>query len=784
MKKIINIILSLLIIISSFFISFHYTYATQEFDYKELSKTTIEITQYHGYDKDIIVPSTINNMKIVNIGENAFANNQNVRSVVLPDTVENIKKNAFLNCKNMESVEMSKNLIYIGENAFQNCLSLSKINLENKVQSIGSHAFDSCRNLSQLKIPNSVISIESYAFYYCTGIEDMVIPNSVKKIGKACFSYCRELKSISLSNNITTLMEESFSFCDHLITVKLPDHLNEIQDNVFSYCSKLTQITIPNQLKTIGYRAFVHCHSLKNILISKSVQLIDQTAFDDCINLEKILVHKENKYFYSDGIALYSYNRQTLLKVPCKVNSFSIPLSVTKVEDGAFYSCQSLKEIFIPKTVTSIGCDAFVNCQKLNQITLSDAITTINKNTFRNCSQLSNIVLPKNLKRIEDQAFSHCSSLVNLTIPSSLTYIAPDAFANCTNLNLTVYSNTYALKYVQKHNYKHTIIGSITKVTLNKTHLTLKKNEIFTLMATIAPNDTTDDKTLSWSSNKTNVATVDNKGVVKAIGEGTAIITVQTSNKKIASCVVDVQMSKKSMNKLNINVSNLYYTGSNIKPTVTIKDGNKTLKNKTDYTLSYTKASKVGATIKITIKGNGNYIGTVTKSVKIIKKPINKLTIKGIPNTKVYTGKAIKPSITVYNGNKKLKNKTDYTVSYGTNKSTGKATIKIVGKGNYNSSLTKTFYIVPKAPASLKLTASKKSIKVSYKKSIGASGYQIAYSTKKTSGFKFVTTTAKSKTLCKLTSKKTYYIKVRAYKIVNGKKYYSSYTSIKKVRVK
>lgn len=166
------------------------------------------------------------------------------------------------------------------------------------------------------------------------------------------------------------------------------------------------------------------------------------------------------------------------------------------------------------------------------------------------------------------------------------------------------------------------------------------------------------------------------------------------------------------------------------------------------------------------------------------KTSVSKLKISGVPSTKVYTGKAIKPAITVKNGSTKLKSGTDYTVSYKNNKNTGAATITIAGKGNYNGSVKKTFYIAPKAPTSLKATAGKKSTKVSYKKATGASGYQIAYSTSKTKGFKTTTTTAASKTISKLTSKKTYYVKVRAYKTINGKKYYSSYTAVKSVKIK
>ena len=227
------------------------------------------------------------------------------------------------------------------------------------------------------------------------------------------------------------------------------------------------------------------------------------------------------------------------------------------------------------------------------------------------------------------------------------------------------------------------------------------------------------------------------------------------------------------------------YTGKQIKPSITVKYSGKTLKKGTDYTISYGKNKSVGkATIKIT--GKGKYTGSVTKSFTITKRNVSTLTYSKISN-KAYTGKQIKPSITVKYSGKTLKKGTDYTVSYGKNKSTGKATVKITGKGNYTGSVTKTFYIVPKkvTVSSVKSTA-KKSVTVQYKKVTGASGYQISHQKSGSKNWTNVTVSSKSasKTLTKLASKKNYKVKVRAYKTVSGKKYYGTYSSVKNIKVK
>ena len=164
-----------------------------------------------------------------------------------------------------------------------------------------------------------------------------------------------------------------------------------------------------------------------------------------------------------------------------------------------------------------------------------------------------------------------------------------------------------------------------------------------------------------------------------------------------------------------------------------------------------------------------------------------------------YTNARISLSTTQYVYNDKVKtpavyglsafvNGTDYTVAYSNNKKTGKATVTVTGKGDCAglSAKTATFRITPAKAAISKLKKGKKSFKVTIKsqKSAGVSGYQISYSLKKNKSFKSTTTTKTSKTVKKLKAKRTYYVKVRSYKTIDGKKYYGSYSKIKKIKTR
>ncbi len=257
--------------------------------------------------------------------------------------------------------------------------------------------------------------------------------------------------------------------------------------------------------------------------------------------------------------------------------------------------------------------------------------------------------------------------------------------------------------------------------------------------------------------------------------------------KKVLETAEIPALSRISISKASVTLSTSTYAydGKAKKPGVTVKLNGKTLKNGTDYTVSYSNNTKVGtATVKIT--GKGNYTGSVSKTYSI-KNGFKKATISGISN-KSYTGKNITQSITVkYNG-KTLKNGTDYTVSYSSNKGIGTATVKIAGKGSYTGTITKTFKINPAKQEIQKLTAKSKAFFVDWAQKGSATGYEIQYATnsKFTSAKKVTITNKKTDktTVSKLSGKKKYYVRVRSYTTVKGTKYYGAWSSVKNVTTK
>ena len=257
--------------------------------------------------------------------------------------------------------------------------------------------------------------------------------------------------------------------------------------------------------------------------------------------------------------------------------------------------------------------------------------------------------------------------------------------------------------------------------------------------------------------------------------------------KKVLETAEIPALSRISISKASVTLSTSTYAydGKAKKPGVTVKLNGKTLKNGTDYTVSYSNNIKVG-TAKVTITGKGNYTGSVSKTYSI-KNNFKKATVSGI-STKAFTGKNITQSITVkYNG-KTLKNGTDYTVSYSNNKKIGTATVKIAGKGSYTGTVTKTFKINPAKQEIQKLTAKSKAFFVDWAQKGSATGYEIQYATnsKFTRAKKVTITNNKTDktTVSKLSGKKKYYVRVRSYTTVKGTKYYGAWSSVKNVTTK
>lgn len=233
----------------------------------------------------------------------------------------------------------------------------------------------------------------------------------------------------------------------------------------------------------------------------------------------------------------------------------------------------------------------------------------------------------------------------------------------------------------------------IQALLLDESSITLTEGETKPLQISIVPKDTVSDKTLLYVSGDEAVATVDANGVVTAVAEGTAQITVTSVNGKEASCQVYVE----ALPRFTV----IFDSGLGDEPQMVenILSGNTIALPQTPTRSGYRFAGWY------TQKGGAGELFTettvVTESLTVYAYWVKGETtedflVEQIPD-QVYTGSQIKPVPVVMDGGLLLQQGTDYTVAYKNNVKAGIAQVTIKGKGNYTKSIVTEFRIVPKS---------------------------------------------------------------------------------------
>lgn len=255
------------------------------------------------------------------------------------------------------------------------------------------------------------------------------------------------------------------------------------------------------------------------------------------------------------------------------------------------------------------------------------------------------------------------------------------------------------------------------------------------------------------------------------VNVGKASIEIKGMGNYQGTIVVQYDITPASISKqtLNVDAAGCVYTGGELKPAVTIKG----LEEGKDFVVSYRDNINVGNGVAI-VTGIGNYTDVKEKTFKISKAGLVEANVELSSTAMSYTGKALTPSVKVAG----LVEGTDYDVTYSNNTKVGKATVTVVGKGNYTGKVVKDFYIQLPKPV-IKVSTSAKSGKpvVSWKAVDGADKYMVYRATSKNGSYKRVYTTTKmSYTNTKAEVGNKYYYKVKAVysKDTNLNSYYSS----------
>lgn len=373
-----------------------------------------------------------------------------IHNVHIPNGVTIIEDGTFKNCS-LDSIVIPNSVTEIGNESFYNCSRLSCIKLSDSLTSIGDYAFYYCTRITTIEIPTSVTTLGDYAFYN-THLSTLKIPASVTTLGKRAFSNTF-LSSVVIPKSITTIGEGCFVFCYILKEIQVDSENSNYQsvdgvlfnkDLTTLYCypcgKEDKQYIVPNSVSTIDTTAFYRNSHIQTIQIPATTSRIGGNVFYYCSNLNTIEVAAENNHYKSVDGVLFDKELNTLYAYPIVKDGeeYTIPNSVTSIEETAFFKNATLVKITVPESVTNIGAGAFGYCNKLKDIELPNSLISIRERAFYQCENISNVKIPKSVTTINYWAFFGCSSLKSLEIQSPIVTIDSQAFYNCDSLTSVV----------------------------------------------------------------------------------------------------------------------------------------------------------------------------------------------------------------------------------------------------------------------------------------------------------------------------------------------------------
>lgn len=634
---------------------------------------------------------------------------------------------------------------------------------------------------------------------------------------------------------VTVLGNSTFQYCTQasdIESVTLPDSLTTIEKNAFYNCEKLKSVTIPPNVSSIGLAAFVEG-------LSES-------------SLTEIKVDPENPYFSEKDGVVFSKDGTKLIVFPSgRSGDYQIPDGTVSVGDYAFYYCVNVSSITVPGSVRSLGEGAFGNCSSLTKAVLNEGLEEIGEYAFQSSSGIRDIIIPASVKSVGKNGL-RLSSGCRIRVLSTDTVWADDAFRDsaliagkkdstlqkyaedrgCTFVELSadnriplqnewfeqitsdyeyngkshepeIESSESAPELEQGSDYEVTYENNINAGTAT---VKITGKDIFCGTVERSFKITPDENGMYVcyfaENNETYLETtfkgkkVEPEVVIDGLVQGKDYTVTYVNNEKPGEARAELTGigNYKGSETLYFTIygklpavdpiADQTYTGKELTPAIVIPG----LKAGEDYYMYYEDNQYPGVAT-VTIYATGYYKGTATIHFKIIKK-----TEKFVSNVKLnrtsytYTGKSIRPSVTVTVNGKKI-GANAYKLYYRNDKNSGIGTVQVRGIGKYSRiNKTLTFKILPPKTLLTGLKKANRSFTASWKKNIQATGYQIQYAAD--SRFikerKTVTVGKQSAIRYKISglkNKKTYYVRIRSYKRVGKKVLYSSWSTVKKIRV-
>lgn len=333
------------------------------------------LVKYNGKGGDIKLPSNVGYIS------DAFAGNNRITSIKIPETVKGISDSAFYECGSLSEISLPKTLCDIGTEAFKETMWSSLV--EGEYIIVGDGVLIEYRgDETEVKVPDSVKFIAG-AFYDNKQITSITVPRSVKGVRAGSFYNCVALSSVVFEGEDTVLDSALFRDCISLRSVKLPDNLKTINSSLFYGCNKLQNVKIPKSVKNVGPMAFYYCINLTEVKFSEGLLELGNGAFFGCTALKTVVLPS-------------TIERICPVAFSCcyELQQFELPPKITVIEAGAFSHCLLFKDFKVPERVTRIEQYSFESVKDI-VLDVEGFATVIEKNVFGDEPQNPKIICPE-----------------------------------------------------------------------------------------------------------------------------------------------------------------------------------------------------------------------------------------------------------------------------------------------------------------------------------------------------------------------------------------------------
>lgn len=555
-----------------------------------LPNTVTKIDNEALKGNDNIVSITIPG-SVKDIGNNAFEGCTKLERVIFTnpeETNENliIRLSAFQNCKKLTECEIPARAYQVVGNIFKDCTSLTevKVNAANpyyftkdgvlfgpalvnyKPQYNDAYALQSypAGRQGAYTIPSEVNGKEidqiwTSGFEGASGLTDITIPASIGRLGTAAFE-STGLTHVTIPDTVQQVDPAVFQNCTKLVSVKLPAELAEIDQYMFANCISLQHVDMPDSITKINIYAFHNCTSLTSLALPKNLSSLSVGCFDKCINLQHVVVPPSVISFPKDDVGVYNPFKYSPVTVYVEKKSTADKFFTNNLEElqaSAMANGGSLKVV----TLSSVADPASIDVGSLELMDAGKKVSVagnfpigsyLDVQPLTSGSACDAFAAQANGKAFTAYSLSLLPTGTSATGPFALTVGQPENYSSSAKLYNTsgaletdfadscFTATLSALGPVAVIDTKESTGSTeVTSVTLNKYALSLEVGKTGKLSATVWP-DSAANKSITWSSSKTDVASVSLDGTVTAKKAGTAVITATATNGKSASCTVTV----------------------------------------------------------------------------------------------------------------------------------------------------------------------------------------------------------------------------------------------------